>query len=290
MRSVAGTHDQDGATRFVGDAFRGAVQGIHPREAAAADDQERAAQIGGGGDLVVGGLASQHNSCYARRADVSEASLGEERDVRDAEDRRTEVAYAAKRHILRHGLEATTLRSISREAGFTTGLISHHFPDKQALILACFETVSRDFISDAAERINAAAGAEDRVRALLDVAIPSSREEADAWRLWAEMWTYAGREPRLALTLIDTDARWEALVAEVFDEARVAGVFRADIDPEIEAANFVRLHDGVGLRAWLSGRWGRAREQLVHHFGTLASSPKVAARLAGDSTLTTSPW
>src|SRR4051812_32418395 len=108
----------------------------------------------GAGASRLTGLAFQHNGCYGGAASVlGEAPRTEERPVRDAEDRRTEVAYAAVRHILRHGLEATTLRRISREAGFTTGVISHHFPDKEALILACFETVSRDFIEDATERI-----------------------------------------------------------------------------------------------------------------------------------------
>lgn len=199
--------------------------------------------------------------------------------MNDPSDRRTEVAYAAVRHILRHGLEATTLRRISRDAGFTTGVISHHFPDKQALILACFETVSRDFIADASDRINAGDSPAGRLDALLDVLVPSSEQEAATWRLWAEMWTYAGREPRLAATLIDTDARWEALVADVFADARDAGLLRADIDPLAEAGNFVRLHDGVGLRAWLGGGWSRAREQLAHHFESLGLSPRFTSRL-----------
>jgi AcrR family transcriptional regulator len=208
--------------------------------------------------------------------------------VRDAEDRRTEVAYAAVRHILRHGLEATTLRRISREAGFTTGVISHHFPDKEALILACFETVSRDFIEDATERIRTEDHAEGALLALFEVLLPRTQDEADVWRLWAEMWSYAGREPRLAQTLIDTDARWEALVADVFAEAQAAGLMRPDLVPALEAGNFVRLHDGVGLRAWLSGRWSRAHEQLAHHFLSLGVPPELTARLTAEASLTTS--
>lgn len=51
-----------------------------------------------------------------------------------SERRRREVCDAARRVIARNGLEVTTLRDISREGGFTTGVLSHHFPDKKAII------------------------------------------------------------------------------------------------------------------------------------------------------------
>ena len=52
---------------------------------------------------------------------------------------------AARQVIIRNGLEATTLRDIAREGGFTTGLLSHHFADKRDVIVAAFAGASRDF-------------------------------------------------------------------------------------------------------------------------------------------------
>ena len=47
--------------------------------------------------------------------------------VVDHDERREDVAEAAWRVIGRDGLEGATLREISREAGFTTGVIQHYF-------------------------------------------------------------------------------------------------------------------------------------------------------------------
>ena len=40
-----------------------------------------------------------------------------------SERRRREVCEAARRVIIRNGLETTTMRDISREGGFTTGVV-----------------------------------------------------------------------------------------------------------------------------------------------------------------------
>jgi AcrR family transcriptional regulator len=59
-----------------------------------------------------------------------------------SERRRREVCQAALRVITREGLEVTTLRDISREGGFTTGVLSHYFPDKEAVIAGAFAAAS----------------------------------------------------------------------------------------------------------------------------------------------------
>ena len=62
--------------------------------------------------------------------------------------RRREVCDAARRVIARNGLEVTTLRDISREGGFTTGVVTHYFPDKQAVIVGAFAAASDDWLAE----------------------------------------------------------------------------------------------------------------------------------------------
>ena len=76
-------------------------------------------------------------------------------DVITGHNRHLEVAYAMKRCVLRQGLDATTLRDVGREAGFTTGVISHHFVDREAVVRACFELISSDWIGDVETRLAA---------------------------------------------------------------------------------------------------------------------------------------
>lgn len=195
-----------------------------------------------------------------------------------SERRRREVCDAARRVIARNGLEVTTLRDISREGGFTTGVLSHHFPDKKAIIAGAFAAASEDWIVDVRESLGGAASAGEMLEALVRAAIPDNPERRGEWRLWAEMWTYAGRHPEFAVQLVATDALWEAEIRRTLESARAAGVIGA-IDVDVEAAVLARLIDGLGLRAWLSGRWAEARRLLVRHLATLGVTEPLLGRM-----------
>jgi AcrR family transcriptional regulator len=188
------------------------------------------------------------------------------------------VCDAARRVIARNGLEATTLRDIAREGGFTTGVVTHHFPDKRAVVVGAFAAASEDWLADVRARIAGAGSAEAQVVALVRAALPDDRPRQAEWRLWAEMWTFAGRDPGFARELVETDARWEAEIRGVLTRAAAAGVL-AGVDPAAEAAVVARLVDGLGLRAWLSGRWDEARRRLADHLAGFAADPALGARL-----------
>ena len=124
--------------------------------------------------------------------------------------------------IVRKGLEATTLRDIAREGGFTTGVVSHYFPDKQAVIVGTLHLRGRGVdilvqrtVAAAPTRRSSASSTSSACRSRTDPVLPAE------WRLWSEMWTYAERDPAFAEQLVETDAAWER-----FDPRR-AGARRA---------------------------------------------------------------
>ena len=195
-----------------------------------------------------------------------------------AERRRREVCDAARRVITRKGLEVTTMRDVSREGGFTTGVLTHYFPDKQAVIQGAFAAASDDWIADVRERLALAGPAEDQLVALVQVALPGDARRRAEWRLWAEMWTYAGRVPAFAAQLVETDSVWEAAIGEVLRGARATGAI-GEVDVGVEAAVLARLIDGLGLRAWLSGRWDEARRTLVQHLATIGAGEALQGRM-----------
>src|SRR5688572_22677447 len=64
----------------------------------------------------------------------------------DPQRRRDEIAAVTLAVISKVGLENTTIRMISREGGFSSGVISHYFRDKNELTNFAFELViSRAF-------------------------------------------------------------------------------------------------------------------------------------------------
>jgi AcrR family transcriptional regulator len=192
--------------------------------------------------------------------------------------RRRDVCDAARRAITQNGLEATTLRDIAREGGFTTGVVTHYFPDKQSVIVGAFLAASNDWLTEAQAAIKAAGSPERQLEALVGVALPDDATRRGEWRLWSEMWTYAGRDPEFAAQLIETDALWEQEIRDVLERTRKAGAIR-DINVIVEARLLARLIDGLGLRAWLSGRWPEARGELLAHLANLGVSDSVLERM-----------
>jgi TetR/AcrR family transcriptional regulator, transcriptional repressor of bet genes len=181
--------------------------------------------------------------------------------------------------ILRKGLERTTVRDISREGGFTSGVLTHHFPDKQAVIVGAFITASESYETYVREELARADSPDELLRTLVAVSIPDSEARRAEWRLWSEMWTYAGHDTDFAEQLVATDARWEELIAGVLRRARDGGLLRPDLDVETHAGILARLIDGAGLRAWLSGDWAKARRQVVGHLAALGMPESMQATL-----------
>jgi AcrR family transcriptional regulator len=191
-----------------------------------------------------------------------------------------EIAAAARRVIIRDGLEATTLREISREGGFTTGVLTHYFPDKQALIAGTFAAVSRTWIAYVRAELHAAATGPELVAAFVSVALPTEPDHRAEWRLWAEMWSYAGSHREFVAEIEATDALWEAEIRMMLQRLEDDGLLSGTVDPAAEATVLARLVDGIGLRAWLSDGWEPARAVLVGHLASLGLPAPLVAELA----------
>ena len=136
-----------------------------------------------------------------------------------SERRRREVCLAARTVIVRQGLEATTLRDIAREGGFTTGVVSHYFPDKTAVIVGTFTFAAEEWNILVQRTVTAAPTAEHCLVNLVRVSIPTDPVFRSEWRLWSEMWTYAERDHAFAEQLVDSDAAWERFVRDALVRA-----------------------------------------------------------------------
>ena len=63
---------------------------------------------------------------------------------------RDRLYRVAVRLMAKRGFEATTLRDVAAEAGVSVGLLYRYFPNKRAVILALYDELSTDFVTEAA--------------------------------------------------------------------------------------------------------------------------------------------
>ena len=140
--------------------------------------------------------------------------------VVDHEERRRELAQAVWRVIRRDGIDGASVRTIAREAGWSSGALRHYFETQSALLTFAIGLV--------VDRIEA------RIAALELPADPRAAVE------------------RLLLELLPLD---EERHAELHDAQRGACLRAASVlgarDPELEAERLHALVDGLAVHAAL---------------------------------------
>jgi AcrR family transcriptional regulator len=176
----------------------------------------------------------------------------------DAEDRRAALATAAARLIADHGIENVRLKDIAAEAGWTTGALTHYFPNKRA-VLKLAMTTALDQLQGLKEDVVADQG--DELRWLLEQALPLDEDRLRHWRVSQAFMVQSWGDAELTEIRVRAFRRWRRRLVTLFGAAQDAGRFRGDLDPE-QAVDFtIALVDGVALQVlYDSERWSPERQ------------------------------
>ena len=179
------------------------------------------------------------------------------------DERRAAIARAAWRTIARHGVDASTVRSIAREAGCSTGVLQHYFPDKDALLLHALRLATAQTGGRMAKRAERAAGL-PALREVLREALPLDADSRLEWRIWLAFWGRAVTDAALAGEQRRRYAEWRGLVRGLLRDAQQRGELPRRLDAAREADALVAFVDGVGISATLEpGRMAAARQRAL---------------------------
>lgn len=178
----------------------------------------------------------------------------------DHDARRRDVSEAVWRVLAEHGFGGLTLRAVAAEMGASTGLLTHYFPSKQALVRHALEIAAKR--TDARPRLDAAPGFDGLRRAILDV-LPLSAESATMNRIWVGSWDGA---------LVDTERNageraryrhWRGTLKTLVADAQQRGELR-DGDPDDLVAIIAAFTHGLVVQALFDPRtFPRTRQQKL---------------------------
>lgn len=115
--------------------------------------------------------------------------------------RREQICRAAATVIAREGFAGTTLRKVADEAGVSTGMLNHYFSNRQDLLTQTLVFVSERTQSLSREAIEGIAPGWDRLKALLDAALPGDVALDESWRVWINAYGEAVHLPELRHTI-----------------------------------------------------------------------------------------
>jgi AcrR family transcriptional regulator len=163
----------------------------------------------------------------------------------DAGLRRAAIAALVVDVIQREGAASATVRRVSQAGGFSIGVITHYFRDKDELIACAFEWLaSRSF--DELDRVLAKVPPGlAALRAALEFMVPQA-EGSSFPAVWLSLWSAAMHNPALASVHRRYYRRWRCLLQQCLTDAIERG----------EATVPQRMVDVVDLlAAGVDGLW-----------------------------------
>jgi AcrR family transcriptional regulator len=169
----------------------------------------------------------------------------------DHDARRRDVSAAVWRVLAADGFGGLTLRAVAAELGATTGLVTHYFPSKQALIVHALE-VAETHTRALVPSLEGAHGLE-ALRAALASVLPLTPEATEINRVWVSSWGAALADPELRALEKARYKRWRARLKPLVVEAQSDGDLPPG-DPDDLVAALAAFTHGLVVQALFDPR------------------------------------
>lgn len=163
----------------------------------------------------------------------------------NSDERRRDIALAVYRVVARGGLEAASMREIAREAGCTTGTLTHHFADRHELL----DHAVGMAVEESMQRLVATARTRGLREALTEF-LPLDEQRRQENAVWLVGIAAATRDPALADRLSRRYAAANALLGEEL-RARLVATGRDAADEEVSMLvdEVLSAVDGIAVYA-----------------------------------------
>ncbi|MFI7418815.1 TetR/AcrR family transcriptional regulator [Nonomuraea sp. NPDC049684] len=168
----------------------------------------------------------------------------------DHDERRAEVLSAARRVIVRDGIDAATTRAIAKEAGYSNGVLAHYFADKDEILLSALSQSHQRIRERLTRKVEGVTGLAALREVLLDN-LPLDAERTQESRLEVSFWSRSLASERLAEVQRAEADELRAAVRELLGQARAAGELSTDGSLDDLAEHLLALVDGLSLHLLL---------------------------------------
>lgn len=177
----------------------------------------------------------------------------------DHNQRRAELVHVIIKVISEHGLNGTTVRSISRAGGFSSGVLSHYFSDKDEMIKFAFGGVADLIFERIDARLRVATGAQ-RIRIIIEEHLPIAAHD-DETAVALAFWEVAMHDPHLRGQFKSNYGRWRDYLRREL-QALLPQVCDAEINLRVDIA--VAATDGLLVTFALEGEeYSKARRTAL---------------------------
>jgi AcrR family transcriptional regulator len=151
---------------------------------------------------------------------------------------------AAMELVAERGVRAVTLAAVGERAGYSRGLVTHHFGNRQGLLDALTLELQNQFQPPETESRGLA-----RLLEIVDAYLSDLRTRPLNARVFLVLWAEAiAAETDLRPAFNERDARFRATLVECLEEGLADGEIRPDLDPAAVAHALVGQLRGTSLQ------------------------------------------
>ena len=151
------------------------------------------------------------------------------------EERRAEIAEAARAIILERGFEGLRTREIAARVGINISTLHYHVPSKKALVELVAETLHRSFTEHYAGVLLEGLNPLEELRGLIDDYKDVMLNRPELLQLADVLGHRAAFDPDLGETVIAMRRYWLGLFVKILQRGKDMGTFRASLVPEAAA-------------------------------------------------------
>jgi len=159
--------------------------------------------------------------------------------------RRQQLIDATRACIGEAGFAATTVQSIAKRAGVSTGIIAHYFGNKLGLLEATMRELLQQLKLDLIGRLPVNPTAEQRIDAIIETNFSKTQTDPLSAKTWLAFWSSAMHEPTFARLQRINEKRLHSNLRYSFKQLNHPA-------PNQAAGTLAALIDGLWLRGALS--------------------------------------
>ena len=159
---------------------------------------------------------------------------------------------AAGRLIARQGYTKTTLSQVGKEAGYTGGLVSHHFGSKEGLLRELVGTITGRFYSDQLQPALDGTEGLDALCAMAGAYLQELRLREERMRtLYVLLGESLGPVSEINPVFAELNKGFRVNLRTLIEQGIARGEIRSDLDADAAAALVMGMLRGVALQ-WIA--------------------------------------
>lgn len=182
------------------------------------------------------------------------------------EERRRQICDVLLDVVAEAGISAVTIRGIAERSGWSTGVISHYFKNRQDLLLGGLRRAA-EVLSEYNTRILNTLEGLQALEPLIEGSIPLDGRRLALCRIFFFFYIESMQDEELRKEVESYLSGWRKSVARAIRGAQAVGDLPDTLDAKHLAADLIGLADGLSMHALLDARiMERIQEQSPVRF------------------------